>query len=122
MTDRTSGGNGVDGTAHDAEQLQRQIAETRASLGHTLDAIQDRMKPSNIASRTMGAVKEKTSAQLRHLADTATATAEAVTVKSRAPRERLQRAARRSPAGAVLIGAAAIWILVRAVSRHRRSA
>ena len=59
----------------DARQLQRQITDTRAAMSETLDAIQERVKPRNIANRAMQSVKASTMSRMRTFADTASATA-----------------------------------------------
>lgn len=114
ITDWARTGNGA-GTFSDAEQVQQQTADTRASMGHTLDTIHDQLKPRNIVNHSM-AVNDKTVKRVRSLSDTATSTALTAAAKNRAPREQMMRLAQRSPAGAVLIGAAAGWLLIRALS------
>ena len=116
MTNGSPAGNSTHASLNEAERLQHQIADTRASMSQTIDAIQDRLKPRNIVNRTMESVKDKTVKQAQTLSDTATSTARLAFEKSRTPRHQMMRMARQNPGAAVLIGAAAGWLLIRALS------
>jgi hypothetical protein len=117
----------------DPEHLRQQIADTRAGMTDTLDAIQDRVKPRNIMNRTMESVKESTSrtmesvkestmTRMRNFADTVGSAAGFVMARTAQPRAKLVRTTRRHPVPVAMVGvgAAAAWMLVRAVRNGRR--
>lgn len=119
MTGATHSGK-ADGADHDAARLQRDIAQTRASMAQTLDAIQDRITPRNVVNRTMASVRETTMSRIRDWGNSASSTAAYVADRSHSPRERLMRAARQNPRAVAMVGVAAAWVAVLAL-RGRRS-
>jgi len=107
-------------TSSDPEQLRQQIADTRAGMTDTLDAIQDRVKPRNVVNRTVESMKESTMTRMRNFADSVGSAAGYVMARTQQPRARLMRATRQNPVPAAVIGAAAMWMLVRALRSGRR--
>jgi ElaB/YqjD/DUF883 family membrane-anchored ribosome-binding protein len=66
-------------TTPDDDQTERRTAEirsdierTRADLGETVDAIQDRLRPGNMASRAAESVRDATVGRVQQLADRVT--------------------------------------------------
>ncbi|MFN7983177.1 MAG: DUF3618 domain-containing protein [Vicinamibacterales bacterium] len=108
------------GQPDDAARLHRDIAQTRASMSHTLDAIQERITPSNVVNRTMESVAATTKLRMRELGDKASSTAAYLANRSSARRERLMRAGRQNPGAAVLLGVATTWIVTGALMGRRR--
>ena len=53
-----------------AAEIRRDIDRTRADMGETLDAIQDRLRPGNIASRAAQTVKDTASEKVRQMGQT----------------------------------------------------
>ena len=51
-------------------EIRRDIDRTRADMGETLDAIQDRLRPGNIASRAAQSVKDTASEKVRQMGHT----------------------------------------------------
>ena len=47
----------------DPASMERDIAETRAELAHTIDAIVDRVSPKRVAQRSIDQVKERVEAR-----------------------------------------------------------
>ncbi|MCF6467147.1 DUF3618 domain-containing protein [Nonomuraea sp. MG754425] len=43
----------------DPDELERRIAQTRAELAHTVDAIADKVSPKRVAERTVADVKSR---------------------------------------------------------------
>jgi hypothetical protein len=41
------------------EQLMKQLEQARVELGRTVDAIADKVKPANVAKRTMDQVRQR---------------------------------------------------------------
>ena len=111
----------------DTELLRQQIADTRAGMTDTIDAIQDRVSPRNIVQRAKETVKESiresTVGQVKNLkkfADVAGRTAGVLVARSAKPRERVMRFTRGNPVPAAVVGAAMAWFLVRAFRTVRR--
>ena len=66
------------GYARDEEPASRRTAEirsdierTRADMGETIDAIQDRLRPSNVAARAKDTVREATVGKVKQMASSA---------------------------------------------------
>lgn len=104
----------------DPEHLRQQIADTRAGMTDTLDAIQDRVKPRNIMNRTMESMRESTMSRVRNFADSVGSAAGYVMARTQQPRQRLVRVTRQNPVPAAVIGAAAMFMIVRAIRNGRR--
>ena len=106
----------------DPEHLRQQIADTRAGMTDTLDAIQDRVKPRNIMNRTMESVKESTMSRMRSFADSVGSAAGYIMARTAEPRTKLARTTRQHPVPLAMagVGAAAAWMLVRKVRNGRR--
>ncbi len=64
-------GRGAETPASDAEtrQIRADIERTRGDMSETIDAIQDRLRPSTIASNAAANVRETASARMRDVAD-----------------------------------------------------
>jgi len=107
-------------TSSDPEQLRQQIADTRAGMTDTLDAIQDRVKPRNVMNRTVESMKDSTMSRMRTLADGVGSAAGYIMARTKQPRAKLIRATRQNPVPAAVIGAAAMWMVVRAFRNGRR--
>jgi len=107
-------------TSSDPEQLRQQIADTRAGMTDTLDAIHDRVNPRNIMNRTMESMRESTMSRVRNLADSVGTAAGYVMARTQQPRERLVRVTKKNPIPAAVIGAAAMFMVVRALRNGRR--
>jgi hypothetical protein len=85
-------------TISSVEDIRQQIAHTRADMSRTIDAIQDRLRPSQLMSRTKDTVKDATVGRVKKLAED------------------------NNTGFYALIGMAAMVLIVAAVkrSRHRR--
>jgi hypothetical protein len=117
----------------DPEHLRQQIADTRAGMTDTLDAIQDRVKPRNVMNRTVESLKDSTMSQIeslkdstmsqiRNFADSLGSAAGYIMARTAEPRARLVRTTRQNPipVAAAGVGAAAAWMLVRKLRNGRR--
>lgn len=114
----------------DTAHLRQQIAETRAGMTHTIDAIQDRVNPRSVMNRTLASIKSDALARIRNFADAAGSAAGYVAartgpVRARAMREtaRAIRETRQNPARAAMVGAAgaaAMWMMIRSLRNGRR--
>jgi hypothetical protein len=107
----------------DPEHLRQQIADTRAGMTDTLDAIQDRVKPRNIMNRTVETMKDSTLSRMRNFADSVGSAAGYIMARTAQPRAKLVHATRQHPVPAAVagaVGAAGAWMLVRAMRNGRR--
>jgi hypothetical protein len=82
-------------------ELQAEIAETREELSETVEAIQEKLRPSNIMSEGTEAVKTAATERVRDMADNATDTA-----------SRIVESTRQNPWPALMIGTGLAWLLV----------
>ena len=101
------------------EQLRQQIKATRADMSETIDAIQERLSPSNLMTQAKATVKEAAIGRARHLAYRARMVADDLVEQSADTRERAVRMAKANPVSAAVAGVAAGWLLVRALKSHR---
>jgi Protein of unknown function (DUF3618) len=106
----------------DPEHLRQQIADTRAGMTDTLDAIQDRVKPRNVMNRTVESLKESTMSRMRNFADSLGSAAGYVLARTAQPRAKLVRTTRQYPVPVAMagVGAVAAWMLVRKMRNGRR--
>jgi Protein of unknown function (DUF3618) len=88
-------------TALRARELEVEIAETREDLSETVEAIQEKLRPSNIISEGKDAVKTVATERVRNMADNASYTA-----------QNLMETTRENKWPALLIGAGLTWLLI----------
>ena len=81
-------------------ELETEIAETREDLSETVEAIQEKLRPSNIISEGTDAVKTAATQRAREMADTATETAYDVVESTK-----------RNPWPALMIGTGVAWLV-----------
>jgi ElaB/YqjD/DUF883 family membrane-anchored ribosome-binding protein len=94
------------------EVIRAEIEQTREDLSETIDAIQDRLRPGNIAAEATGRVKRATTERVKHMAHKAEETAHEMMEGTRDMAGRLTRSARENPLPAVLIGIGTAWLLM----------
>ncbi len=99
MDDRTT--RLGDATDIRTRELEAEIADTREELTETVEAIQEKLRPSNIISEGRDAVKTAATERVRDMADTATDTA-----------YRVVESTRENPWPALMIGAGVAWLLI----------
>jgi ElaB/YqjD/DUF883 family membrane-anchored ribosome-binding protein len=93
-------------------ELQGEIAHTRAELSETIEAIQDRLRPSNIASDARERVKAATTEKVKNMAETASDTAQGMMRETRDRAMNLVDGAKQNPIPALMIGAGIAWLLI----------
>ncbi len=102
-----SSGDGLDReTDERTRELQAEIADTREEMSETIEAIQERLRPSNIMSNATDTVKEKARESVRGLTDNAGERASG-----------MMREAKHNAVPALMIGAGVAWMLMDR-SRH----
>ena len=107
----------------DTDYLRRQIADTRAGMTDTIDAIQDRVSPRSWLNRTKESLRESTVNRVRNLAQTAGDRAGYLAARTAKTRQRVMRITRENPVPAAVVSVAAVVLLVRALkmrSNRRR--
>ena len=104
----------------DTEKLRRQIADTRAGMTDTIDAIHDRVSPRSLLNRAKATVKESTIGRVKNLAETAGNTAGHLVARTAKTRARVMRITRENPVPAFVVSIAAVWLLIRARRHSRR--
>ena len=93
-------------------ELQGEIAHTRAELSETIEAIQERLRPSNIASDAKDRVMAATTEKVKNMAETASDTAQGMMRETRDRAMNLVDGARQNPIPALMIGAGIAWLLI----------
>ena len=87
-------------TARRTRQIEGDIEHTRAELSETIDALQEKLRPSNLVSDATDRVKTATTEKVRDMADTAGDTVQEMWADTR-----------QNPLPALLIGAGVTWML-----------
>lgn len=90
-------------------RLEEEIAETREDLSETVEAIQEKLRPSHMVSEGTQALKTAATERVRNMADTATRTA-----------HRLAESSKENLWPAVLIGTGVAWLLFDKVRDNQR--
>jgi hypothetical protein len=102
---RTPGDDLDPETDQKTRQIQAEIAETREELAETIDAIQEKLRPSNIVSEASDKVKTATTERVRHMAESASETAQGVMRQTRDTAAGVVEGAKQNPIPALMIGA-----------------
>ena len=116
----TSGAQGARGAAgvtdpetdRRTRQIEQEIRETREELSETIDAIQDRLRPSNIVADATDRVKTATTEKVKSMAETASETAQGMMRETRDRAYDIVEGARENPIPALMIGAGVAWMLI----------
>lgn len=87
-------------TARRTRQIEGDIEHTRAELSETIDALQEKLRPSNLVSDATDRVKTATTERVRDMADTAGDTVQEMWADTR-----------QNPLPALMIGAGVAWML-----------
>ena len=87
-------------TARRTREIEGDIEHTRAELSETIDALQEKLRPSNLVSDATDRVKTATTEKVRDMADTAGDTV-----------QEMWEDTRQNPLPALLIGAGIAWML-----------
>jgi ElaB/YqjD/DUF883 family membrane-anchored ribosome-binding protein len=99
-------------------KIRNEIEETRGELSETVDAIQERLKPRNLAASAAERVKTATTERVRDMADTASETAQQAMEYTREATNAAVDTARQNPIPLALLIAGAGWWLA---NRSRKS-
>ena len=96
-------------TARRTQEIRSGIAQTRADMSETIDAIQDKLRPGNIAAAATDRIKNATSRAARNVADAATDTANATMARTR---EFVGNGGNGRTVAGAMIGIGAAWLIV----------
>ncbi len=109
--DDTSGRVRVDDVDERTREIRDEIEETRGELSETVNAIQKKLKPRNIAANAAERVKTATTERVRDMADTASETAQQAMEYTREATSAAVDKARQNPIPLALLVAGAGWWL-----------
>jgi hypothetical protein len=104
----------------EVEQIKAEIEETRAGMTETIDEIQERLKPANLARQAGESIKEATVARAKDLADRASSVAGDFRERPADVGIAAMRALSGNPVVAAVIGITATVIGVRAFKSGRK--
>ena len=96
----------------EVDRLRAEIANTRLELGHTIDAIQERLSPERIKQEAKDSVREATIGRVKQMAKNA---GEKASDKGRGIFEMM----RENPLPVAMIGLGAGWLLMKSRRRER---
>jgi hypothetical protein len=95
-----------------ARELRAEIAETRDEMSETIEAIQDRLTPSNIVANATDSVRTAATEKVKQMANTAGDAAD------RMMNNTFMDTVRANPLPAAMIGIGAAWLLMKGRSRE----
>jgi hypothetical protein len=91
------------------EELRSEIAQTRADMSETIDAIQDKLRPGNIAAAATDRIKDATSRAATRVAGAASDTAHATMARTR---QLTGNGGRGSGVARAMIGVGTAWLII----------
>jgi ElaB/YqjD/DUF883 family membrane-anchored ribosome-binding protein len=95
-----------------AREIQSDIAQTRAEMSETIEAIQEKLRPGNLVSDATEKVKAVTTEKVKSMADTASGTAQGMVRETRERANDVFEGVRQNPIPALMIGAGVAWLLM----------
>jgi ElaB/YqjD/DUF883 family membrane-anchored ribosome-binding protein len=101
--------------ADDTRRVRSEIERTRSDMSETIDEIQNRLSPSNMAAQARETIKEKTVGRVRNLAGSA---GEGASDLADRTRQVARDTVGENPWPAILLGVGAAWMIF---DRTRRS-
>lgn len=93
-------------------QIRGEIEQTREEMTETIDAIQEKLRPSNIVANATDRVKQATSERMRSMADMASGTANDMMEYGRDAYGTVAGEVRQNPLPLAMIGIGAAWLLM----------
>jgi len=105
----TSVDDSDDGKNRRTAEIRSDIEDTRAEMAETIDAIQDKLRPSHIVADATDRIKAAATARVRGVAETAGEAANEMMERTRDTAGGLMERIQQNPYPAMLIGAGLIW-------------
>ena len=102
-----------DETALRTREIREEIAQTRVDMSETIEAIQDRLTPSNLVAQAGESVRNATTEKVKQMANSAGQAADRVMDTSFA------QTVKANPVPAAMIGIGAAWLLLKGRSEPR---
>jgi len=104
------------------EQIRHDIEHTREEMAETIDAIQEKLRPSNIVANATESVKEAATERIRAMTDTASDAAQTMMNRTRDGAGGFMETIKDNPYPAALIGIGLAWLMMSpSRSRHQYS-
>jgi ElaB/YqjD/DUF883 family membrane-anchored ribosome-binding protein len=110
LTDRPR--SSVPVASSNASTLRAEIDQTREELSETIDAIQEKLRPSNIVADATDRIKHATTERVRQMAGSASETAQSAMDRTRHMAGEIADGARQNAIPAAMIGIGVAWLLV----------
>jgi hypothetical protein len=104
----------------EVDQIKADIEETRAGMSETIDEIQERLKPGNLARQAGESIKEATVARAKNLAQRASTVAGDIRDRPGDVGSLAMRLVSENPRAVAAIAIAATMMGVRALNSDRR--
>ena len=99
-------------TERKTREIQAEIQHTREEMAETVEALQERLQPSNVIAQATDRVKHATSEKVRSMADSASDTAQGMMKETRRSAADVVEGVRQNPIPALMIGAGVAWLLM----------
>lgn len=117
-TGRVTGSSTQDETDARTQEIREEIVQTRIEMSETIEAIEDRLRPSHLVAQAGETVRNAATEKVKSMANTAGHVAD------RAMDTSFAQTVRSNPIPAAMIGIGAAWLLMKGRSdgaRHARS-
>jgi len=99
-------------TPDETARIRSEIVRTRGDMSETIDAIQDKLSPRNLAAQARESVKEATVGRVRQAAASVGDAASNVAEQTRDVAAEVAETVKRNPWPALLIGAGSAWLVM----------
>jgi hypothetical protein len=101
-----------DESARRAREIRSEIEQTREDMSETIEAIQEKLRPGNIAAAATDRVKTATTTAVRNMADTAGEKVQDAMESTRRVTGNLADSGRANTLAGAMIGIGSAWLLV----------
>ena len=93
-------------------EIQADIQHTRDEMAETVEALQEKLRPSNVLADATDRVKTATTEKVRSMAETASDSVQGMMRETRDRASDIVEGARQNPLPALMIGAGVAWLLM----------
>jgi cell division septum initiation protein DivIVA len=99
-------------SASKAGEIRSEIAQTREDMAETIDAIQEKLRPGNIAAAASDRMKDVTGTAVRNVAEAASDKAQRAMERTRRIADDLADGGRMNTIASAMIGIGSAWLLM----------
>ena len=99
-------------SAHRAREIRSEIEHTREDMSEAIDAIQEKLRPGNIAAAASDRVKDVAGTAVRNAAEAASSKAQHAMERTRRMADDLAEGGRMNTIASAMIGIGSAWLLV----------